>query len=111
MTIAARHGLGRFVRAGARLGRPSGEGLADTAVALRRALEDAGVAFVKLGQMLSTRRDLLPAALVDELTKLQTQAQPAPWTEIEPAIAAALGRPIDEVFRSVEPEPLAAGRA
>lgn len=107
VAIAARHGLGRFVRAGARLGRSSG-GMTDTAIALRRALEDAGVAFVKLGQMLSTRRDLLPAALVDELTKLQAQAQPAPWSEIEPAIVAALGRPITDVFGSVEPVPLAA---
>jgi ubiquinone biosynthesis protein len=104
----ARHGLGRFVRAGARLGRSSPEGTAATAVALRRALEDAGVAFVKLGQMLSTRRDLLPAVLVDELTKLQTQVEPAPWTEIEPAIAAALGRPVAEVFRSIDEVPLAA---
>lgn len=108
VAIAARHGLGRFVRAGARFGRSSGPAAVDTAIALRRALEDAGVAFVKLGQMLSTRRDLLPAALVGELTKLQTRAQPAPWTEIEPALVAALGRPVDEVFRTVERDPLAA---
>ncbi len=108
VAIAARHGLGRFVRAGARMGRSSGQGVTDTAIALRRALEDAGVAFVKLGQMLSTRRDLLPAALVDELTKLQAQAQPAPWSEIEPAIVSALGGPINDFFRSVEPVPLAA---
>ncbi|TCP47213.1 ubiquinone biosynthesis protein [Tamaricihabitans halophyticus] len=107
VAIAARHGLGRFVRAGARLGRSSEPAMADTAVALRRAFEDAGVAFVKLGQMLSTRRDLLPPALVNELTKLQEQVQPAPWSEIEPAITTALGRPIDEVFRSIEEVPLA----
>ncbi|HWE88735.1 MAG TPA: AarF/UbiB family protein [Pseudonocardiaceae bacterium] len=104
--IAVRHGLGRFVRAGG--GSPSSAGLVQTAVALRRALEDAGVAFVKLGQMLSTRRDLLPPTLIAELSKLQSRAEPAPWSEIEPAITAALGEPIDTVFRSVEPIPLAA---
>jgi ubiquinone biosynthesis protein len=108
ISIAARHGLGRFVRAGARFGRTNGQAGPSTAVALRKALEGAGVAFVKLGQMLSTRRDLLSAAFIDELSKLQAQAQPAPWSDIEPAIAAALGRPIDEVFSTVEPEPLAA---
>lgn len=109
VAIAARHGLGRFVRAGARLGRSSEQGMTDTAVALRRALEDAGVAFVKLGQMLSTRRDLLPAALVEELTKLQAQAQPAPWSEIEPAIGTALGRPITELLHAIDrDDPIAA---
>jgi ubiquinone biosynthesis protein len=103
--IAVRHGLGRFLRPG-RL--PADPGLGQTAVALRRALEDGGVAFVKLGQTLSTRRDLLPAALVSELSKLQSQAEPAPWPQIEKAIADGLGRPISSVFAAVEPAPLAA---
>ncbi|HEX7658286.1 MAG TPA: AarF/UbiB family protein [Pseudonocardiaceae bacterium] len=109
--IAVRHGLGRFFRAGGRAdpgNRVSDPGMRQTAIALRRALEDAGVAFVKLGQMLSTRPDLLHPAILTELTKLQTQVEPAPWTEIEPAIRGALDRPIDEVFRSIEPTPLAA---
>lgn len=102
--IAARHGLGRFFRPGARADR----GLAQTAVALRRALEDGGVAFVKLGQTLSTRRDLLPPVLVSELSRLQSQAEPAPWPEIEQAISTGLGRPLDSVFQSIDPVPLAA---
>ncbi|HEX4722413.1 MAG TPA: AarF/UbiB family protein [Pseudonocardiaceae bacterium] len=108
VAIAVRHGLGGAFRAGARQNRLSGRGMTQTAVALRRALSDAGAAFVKLGQTLSTRRDLLHPTLVAELTKLQTQAEPAPWSEIEPAIVAALGRPIDTVFRSIEQVPLAA---
>ena len=108
VAIAVRHGLGGAFRAGARPGRLSGRGMAQTSVALRRALAEAGVAFVKLGQTLSTRRDLLHPTLVAELSKLQTQAEPAPWSEIEPAIVAAIGRPIDTAFRSIEPVPLAA---
>jgi ubiquinone biosynthesis protein len=103
--IAVRHGLGRFLRPGR---QPADPGLGRTAVALRRALEEGGVAFVKLGQTLSTRRDLLPPALVGELSKLQSQAEPAPWAQIERAIADGLGRPVDEVFASIEPAPLAA---
>ncbi|MEV6844845.1 AarF/UbiB family protein [Actinoplanes sp. NPDC051411] len=103
--IAVRHGLGRFLRPGR---QPADPGLGRTAVALRRALEDGGVAFVKLGQTLSTRRDLLPPALVGELSKLQSQAEPAPWAQIEKAIADGLGRPVGEVFASIEPVPLAA---
>ncbi|HEY0807923.1 MAG TPA: AarF/UbiB family protein, partial [Pseudonocardiaceae bacterium] len=104
--IALRHGLGRFFRPGdPGLGQT---GMAHTAVALRRALEDGGVAFVKLGQTLSTRRDLLPPTLITELSKLQSQAEPAPWTEIEKAITAGLSQPIDEVFASIEQTPLAA---
>lgn len=106
--IAVRHGLGRFLRPAARF-RPSADpGLGPTAVALRRALEDGGVAFVKLGQTLSTRRDLLPPALAGELSKLQSQAGPAPWPQIERAIADGLGRPVGDVFASIDPEPLAA---
>lgn len=106
--VAVRHGLGRFVRSGVRSGFAADPGMGQTAVAVRRALEDGGVAFVKLGQTLSTRRDLLPALLTSELSKLQTQVEPAPWPEIEQAIAAGLGRPVAAVFGWVEPTPLAA---
>jgi ubiquinone biosynthesis protein len=103
--IAVRHGLGRFLRPGS---RPADTGLGHTAVALRRALEDGGVAFVKLGQMLSTRRDQLPPVLITELSKLQSQAEPAPWPQIEKAISAGLDRPVESVFASIEQVPLAA---
>lgn len=106
--IAARHGLGRFFRPGSRSRYPADPGLGRTAVALRRALEDGGVAFVKLGQTLSTRRDLLPETMVGELGKLQSQAESAPWAEIDRAITAELGRPADAVFASIDQTPLAA---
>ena len=106
--IAVRHGLGRFFRPSVRSVYPADPSLGQTAVALRRALEAGGVAFVKLGQTLSTRRDLLPAILISELSKLQTQAEPAPWPEIEKAITVGLGRPIESAFASIDPTPLAA---
>jgi len=106
--VAARYGLGRFFRPGVRTRYPADPGLAQTAVALRRALQDGGVTFVKLGQTLSTRRDLLPLTLTTELSKLQSQVEPAPWPEIEQAITTGLGREIDAVFRTIDPTPLAA---
>lgn len=106
--IAARHGLGRFFRPGPRSVYPSDPGLGQTAVALRRALEAGGVAFVKLGQTMSTRRDLLPQTLISELSKLQSQAEPAPWAVIDKAITAELGRSADAVFAWIDETPLAA---
>ncbi|MGH2389686.1 MAG: AarF/UbiB family protein, partial [Chloroflexota bacterium] len=57
---------------------------------------------------ISTRQDLVPEAFIKELSTLQTQATPEPWARIEPAIARALGRPLDTVFSSIDPHPLAA---
>ncbi len=79
-----------------------------TARALRDALNEAGVTFVKLGQMLSTRRDLLPAAYIQELETLQTKATPEPWEAIAAAVQDRLGRGLAEVFAEVDPVPLAA---
>jgi ubiquinone biosynthesis protein len=77
------------------------------AVRLRRALESLGPIFVKFGQMLSTRRDLLPADLADELAKLQDQV-PAFAGELAVAeIERAFGRPIAEVFERFDPKPVA----
>ncbi|MFF4413242.1 ABC1 kinase family protein [Streptosporangium sp. NPDC001559] len=103
MRIAAKHGLGGY------LGRRSRAGERPAAVArsLRDALNEGGVTFVKLGQMLSTRRDLLPEVFVDQLATLQTRAEPEPWEQIERAIEEELGRPLTEVFQTVDPTPLA----
>ncbi len=105
--IAARHGLGRALR-GRWRGRADPVRRAALARSLTAALEEGGVTFVKLGQLLSTRRDLLPAEFVAELGRLQDQAAPAPWPAVEAVLAAELGRPVGEVFAAVEPEPLAA---
>ncbi|GAA4894908.1 AarF/UbiB family protein [Tessaracoccus lubricantis] len=75
---------------------------------LRRALTDAGVTFVKFGQMLSTRADLLPPAFVRELSKLHSQVEAEPWAAVRPVIDDELGRPLEEVFAELDETPLAA---
>lgn len=107
MFIAVRHGLGRFLRIGGNRRTDELAGRAQTARALRNALNDGGVTFVKLGQMLSTRRDLLPDEFIVELSRLQSSADPLPWPRANAAIESALGRPIGDVFAHVDPEPLA----
>lgn len=71
----------------------------------RAALEELGTAFVKLGQLLSSRPDLLPDVYIDELSKLVDEVPAVPFSELEPTIRRAFG---DEVFASIDPEPLAA---
>jgi ubiquinone biosynthesis protein len=77
------------------------------AVRLRMALEALGPIFVKFGQMLSTRRDLLPPDLAEELARLQDQVPPFPSEQAVKTIERNLGRPIAEVFREFEREPVA----
>jgi ubiquinone biosynthesis protein len=74
----------------------------------RLALEQLGPTFVKLGQMLSTREDLLPAAWTDELGQLYSHVAPVPFEDLLPQIEQALGRSPFEVFASLEREPYAA---
>lgn len=69
---------------------------------LRLALEALGPIFVKFGQMLSTRRDLLPLDIADELAKLQDQVPPVAFTEIEAVIHEAFGLPLNQVFCEFE---------
>jgi ubiquinone biosynthesis protein len=76
-------------------------------VRLRRALEDLGPIFVKFGQVLSTRRDLLPTDVADELAKLQDRVPPFPSDIARREIERGLGRPIDAVFTDFEAEPVA----
>ena len=75
---------------------------------LRMALEELGATFVKLGQLLSTRSDLLPPEYLAELSKLQDAVPPVPEKQIEHLLVKELGKPIDEAFRSFDPKPLAA---
>ncbi|WP_424637884.1 ABC1 kinase family protein [Embleya sp. AB8] len=104
--IAARHGLGPYLR-GRRRADPV-DRRAALARSLQEALQEGGVTFVKLGQVLSTRRDLLPIEFVDALALLQHQVAPAPWTEVEAVLTAELGAPVAEVFAEFDPSPLAA---
>src|SRR5512146_76608 len=74
---------------------------------LRLALEELGPIFVKFGQMLSTRRDLMPADLADELAKLQDQVPPFPSAQAVAMLEATYGKPLREVFKSFEETPVA----
>jgi ubiquinone biosynthesis protein len=74
---------------------------------LRVALETLGPIFVKFGQVLSTRRDLLPLDIADELAKLQDRVTPFPSDLAVAEIERSLGRPIDQVFQTFEREPVA----
>jgi ubiquinone biosynthesis protein len=75
---------------------------------LRMALEDLGPIFVKFGQALSTRRDLLPLDIADELAKLQDRVPPFSSEIAVAIIESALGGPINEFFDGFETEPMAA---
>lgn len=74
----------------------------------RRVLEELGPTFVKLGQVLSIRPDLVPGDIVDELKKLQKEVAPMPADELRETIESYLGAPIEQHFESLDMEPLAA---
>src|SRR5687768_17373141 len=75
---------------------------------LRRALEELGPIFMKFGQMLSTRRDLLPRDIADELEKLQDRVPPFSGAEAKRIVEQAYGRPVNEAFAQFDEAPLAA---
>ena len=74
---------------------------------LRLALEALGPVFIKFGQMLSTRRDLLPDDVAEELKKLQDQVPPFGGVEAQHIIEQSLGQPVSELFAQFEQQPLA----
>ncbi len=76
-------------------------------VRIRRALEDLGPIYVKFGQILSTRRDLLPDDIAEELARLQDQVPPFPGRQAQAIVEKALGAPVSELFDAFEVEPLA----
>ncbi|MGB3955541.1 MAG: AarF/UbiB family protein [Brooklawnia sp.] len=77
-----------------------------TAVSLRRAMEEIGVTFVKLGQMLSTRSDLLPAGFINELSKLTIDAEPQDYRVVRTVLQDELGGRLERL--QIDPAPLAA---
>ncbi|HVK24067.1 MAG TPA: AarF/UbiB family protein, partial [Actinokineospora sp.] len=101
--IAFRHGLGPYLTGRGR----GGEHRARLARSLRQALEEGGVTFVKLGQVLSTRSDLLPVEFIDELSVLQDRVAPVPAADIDAALRAEFGAAPAEVFAEFDPVPLA----
>ncbi|MEP7084598.1 MAG: AarF/UbiB family protein, partial [Betaproteobacteria bacterium] len=74
---------------------------------LRLALEALGPIFVKFGQVLSTRRDLLPTDIADELARLQDQVPPFGADQVNATLVRAYGRPVDAVFRNFNFDPAA----
>ncbi|KQW41959.1 MULTISPECIES: ubiquinone biosynthesis regulatory protein kinase UbiB [unclassified Roseateles] len=92
--------LRRFTRLGRRWQEPRG-------ARLRLALEGLGPIFVKFGQVLSTRRDLLPEDVAQELAKLQDRVPPFPASLSREMVERAFGRPLEELFASFDAEPIA----
>jgi ubiquinone biosynthesis protein len=77
------------------------------AVRLRQALETLGPIFVKFGQVLSTRRDLLPPDVADELAKLQDRVPPFAFVDVQKTIEAAFGQPLHAIYPTFEQTPVA----
>ena len=77
------------------------------AVAVRRALEEAGGAWVKLGQALASRADVLPADFVEEGRKLQDAVPPISFAEVREVVEAELGRPLEQTFAAFDEQPAA----
>lgn len=75
---------------------------------LRMALEELGPTFVKMGQILSSRPDLIPVEFIEELSKLQDSVPPFPFSQVREIIETELTSPIDEIFQRFEETPLAA---
>jgi len=71
-------------------------------------LERLGPAFIKLGQLLSTRADLLPPAYLEALSRLQDRVEPFPYEEVDRIVASEIGVRISKAFSDFDPEPLAA---
>ena len=92
--------LSKLVSVGRTLKVPRGQ-------RIREALEQLGPIFVKLGQVLSTRRDLLPLDIADELAKLQDRVPPFSSDIAVAAVERALGKPIDQIFVSFDRTPIA----
>jgi ubiquinone biosynthesis protein len=87
--------------------RVGGDADAPRGERLRRALEELGPVFIKFGQTLSTRRDLLPVDIAEELAHLQDRVAPFSPTQARQLIEAALGDSVDRLFAEFETEPLA----
>jgi len=75
---------------------------------LRLALEELGTTFIKFGQILSTRYDIVPEEFIKELVKLQDQVPPFDYSEVKRVIETEFGKGIGEIFLSFDPEPIAA---
>jgi len=75
-------------------------------VRLRLALEEIGATAIKIGQVLSTRPDLLPPDYIHELRKLQEEVPPFSFEQVQQILEQELGAPFEELFAEFDPEPL-----
>lgn len=104
--VAARHGFGWAFRRNAP--GPSPDDARTRGRRLRAMLDELGPTFVKFGQLMSTRPDLLPPDIVSELRRLQDDARPIPHDDVVRVLEEELGRPVAEAFDAFVDEPLAA---
>jgi ubiquinone biosynthesis protein len=105
-TVFAKHGLKEL------FGRPEEDGAAGRrrqAIRLRHSLEELGPTFAKIGQILSTRPDLLPPEFIEELATLQDNVPPLSEEQVVKVMEQELGVPWEDVFETIDPQPLAAG--
>lgn len=102
--IAAHHGVAPLL--GLRRGESSARTPEEIARRTRLALEEAGGMFVKLGQLLTTRPDLLPPEALAELGHLHAEVPPIPAAQVKVIVLEETGRPVEEVFSVIEWEPL-----
>jgi ubiquinone biosynthesis protein len=103
--VATRHGFGYLLE---RRRTPADDAPSDRGRRLREMLDELGPTFVKFGQVLSTRPDVVPQDIVAELRKLQDDVTPFPFAQVEEVIRADLGLTIERAFRDFEEEPIAA---
>src|SRR5438552_2345064 len=90
-----------------KLGRPQSYAEAEMPRKLREAFEHLGPVFVKFGQILSTRSDILPEAYTQELEKLQSTVPPFAYSEAENTIEDNLGKPVNKLFKTFNKTPFA----
>jgi ubiquinone biosynthesis protein len=105
--VVARNGLNPYLRGRAELPGPAGD-RSGLAARFKRTLEECGGVFVKLGQVLSTRPDMLPPTFIVALSELQDAAPPVDYDSLEPLLTSQLGASPDEVFAEFERRPMAA---
>jgi ubiquinone biosynthesis protein len=104
--VAVRHGFGYAIE-GHKATDPSAEGTA-RGRHLREMLDELGPTFVKFGQLLSTRPDVVPPDIIAELRGLQDDVRPFPYADVERMVQEDLGQPIERLFTEFDREPLAA---
>src|SRR5438876_12162584 len=117
--VMVRHGFGYFLEAhkltdllpgrsaGARLAAAGANGTSARGEHLRELLDELGPTFVKFGQLLSTRPDIVPPDIIAELRSLQDDVRPFPFAEVEQVVREELDQPLERLFLEFEEEPIA----